>query len=188
MNSIIPLILKLDAGGLPVEWVSWQNAVTLYARERVRWEAGEARFTIRGGARPDGTPSSMEINSIIAVQDRTSKRGRRAPPLTNRALFERDGYLCMYCGRKHRAGELSRDHVFPVARGGRNVWTNVLTACKSCNGLKDDRTPEEAGMLPLGCPYEPDRARYLLLVASGRVTGCQQAFLESMAKTGRVPH
>lgn len=188
MSSIIPPILKLDAGGLPVEWVSWQDAVTLYARERVRWEAGEARFTIRGGARPDGTPSSMEINSIIAVQDRKAKRGRRAPPLTNRALFERDGHLCMYCGRKHRAGELSRDHVFPVARGGQNIWTNVLTACKFCNCRKDDRTPEEAGMLPLALPYEPDHARYLLLIASGRVTGCQQAFLESMAKTGRVPH
>ena len=45
----IPVILKLDAGGLPVGWIHWQTAVTLYARKRVCWEAGEERFPIAGG-------------------------------------------------------------------------------------------------------------------------------------------
>jgi Restriction endonuclease len=107
---------------------------------------------------------------------------RPTPPLTNAALFERDGHLCMYCGRHHRHRDLSRDHVLPVSRGGRDTWDNVLTACRACNGRKDNRTPEEAGMLPLGLPYTPDHAAYLLLMGSGRVTGCQQAFLASMAK------
>ena len=36
---MIPHILKLDTGGLPVGWITWQSAVTLYSRERVVWEA-----------------------------------------------------------------------------------------------------------------------------------------------------
>jgi 5-methylcytosine-specific restriction endonuclease McrA len=179
--SLIPHILKLDVAGLPVEWVSWQTAATIYARDRVRWEAGEARFTIFGGIRCDGSQSQLEINSIIAVKDKSGRYRRGVPPLTNRALFQRDGYLCMYCGRKFCAKELTREHVVPMSRGGRDVWTNVLTACVRCNHTKDARTPQEADMLPIGVPYEPDMARYLLLIASGRVTGCQQAFLEKLA-------
>jgi 5-methylcytosine-specific restriction endonuclease McrA len=183
--TMIPQILKLDVAGLPIEWVSWQTAATIYARDRVRWEAGEARFVLHGGTRCDGTQSVLSINSIIAVRDKSGKYHRAVPPLTNRALFQRDGYLCMYCGRKHGSRELTREHVLPVSRGGRDCWTNVLTACVSCNHRKNDRTPEEAGMLPIGLPYEPDMARYLLLIASGRVTGCQQAFLEKLAKRGQ---
>lgn len=179
--TMIPPILKLDVAGMPVAWMPWQAAATLYARNRVRWEAGEARFTIRGGTQFDGTQSSMEINSIIAVRDKSGRYRRGVPPLTNRALFERDGHLCMYCGRKFSAKDLTRDHVVPISRGGKDVWSNVLTADRGCNHRKDARTPEEAGMKPLAVPYEPDMARYLLLIASGRVTCCQQAFLEKLA-------
>lgn len=186
--DVIPPILKLDAGGMPIEWLHWQEAVTLYARERVTWEAGETRFTIRGGTRGDGSTSLLEINSIIAVRSHRTRPVRRVPPLTNSALFRRDGFLCMYCGNRFRAADLSRDHVTPTGQGGRDVWTNVLTACRRCNRIKDCRTPEQAGMLPLALPYVPDHARYLLLIASGRVTGCQQAFLEAMSKTRRAPH
>lgn len=183
--NMIPPILKLDAAGMPIEWLHWQDAVTLYARDRVNWEAGETRFTIRGGQRCDGYMSSIDVNSIIAVDSCKSKKARRVPPLTNAALFRRDGYLCMYCGNKFLVADLSRDHVHPVGRGGKDIWKNVLTACRRCNRVKDCRTPEEAGMLPLALPYEPDHARYLLLIASGRVTGCQQMFLEALSKTGR---
>jgi hypothetical protein len=50
----IPPILKLTSGGLPLAWVSWQEAAGLYARDRVRWEAGEVGFDVHGGRREDG--------------------------------------------------------------------------------------------------------------------------------------
>ncbi len=71
---MIPSILKLDAGGLPVGWIRWQSAVTLYARKRVCWEAGAERFRISGGlSSVTGQRSSVEIGSIIAVADRARK-------------------------------------------------------------------------------------------------------------------
>ena len=35
-----PRVLRLNVSGQPVEWVSWQDAVCLYARELVVWTLG----------------------------------------------------------------------------------------------------------------------------------------------------
>jgi 5-methylcytosine-specific restriction endonuclease McrA len=179
---MIPQVLKLDVSGCPVEWVNWQIAATLYARQRVKWEAGDARFTLRGGNRDDGSRSSMTINSIIAVQDRSRRFEHRHIPLTNRTLFQRDRHICLYCGGRFNTKDLTRDHVVPASRGGKDVWSNVATACRSCNQRKDAKTPEEARMPLLAVPYRPDPASYLLLIASGRrITACQASWLESFA-------
>lgn len=79
--------------------------------------------------------------------------------VTNTFLFARDGYRCQFCGRpggelRHREC-LTRDHLIPLSRGGTNEWTNVVTACSSCNTRKGNRLPEECGMQPLHAPLEP---------------------------------
>jgi len=67
-------------------------------------------------------------------------------------LFRRDNYTCVYCGNKKN---LTVDHVMPKSRGGQNTWLNLVTCCSHCNRVKDNRTPEEAGMKFLKQPYEP---------------------------------
>lgn len=52
-------------------------------------------------------------------------------------------YRCVYCPpdckdclrKKH---QLTRDHLTPVSRGGRDTIDNVVPACRSCNGRKQD--------------------------------------------------
>lgn len=178
----IPAILKVDAGGLPVSWIHWHVAVTLYARERVRWEAGERRFLIRGGLNArTGCESRTEIGSIIAVTDQSRRHIRGVPLLTNRTLFQRDRNLCLYCGRQFGAHLLTRDHIIPASRGGRSAWENCVTACRHCNQRKDDRTPEEAGMRLLAVPYTPNRAEYLIL-SNRRILADQMEFLLAHAQ------
>ena len=79
--------------------------------------------------------------------------------VTNTFLFARDGYRCQYCGRASyelRPREsLTRDHVVPISRGGLNVWTNVVTACSSCNTRKANHLTVECGMHLLHPPVEP---------------------------------
>jgi 5-methylcytosine-specific restriction endonuclease McrA len=79
--------------------------------------------------------------------------------VTNTFLFARDDYRCQFCGRTQhelKAREcLTRDHLVPLSRGGSNAWSNVLTACSSCNTRKGNLLPEEAGMHPLRAPHEP---------------------------------
>lgn len=176
-------ILKLDIGGMPVGWIRWQTAATLYARDCVRWETGEERFVIRGGINArTGLTSELRVSSIIAVADRTRRfAGDNAPLLTNRTLFQRDRNLCLYCGRQYSAGDLTRDHVMPASRGGASVWENCVTACRGCNQRKDDRTPEEAGMKLLAVPYIPNLAEYLIL-SNRRILADQMQFLLAYAR------
>lgn len=179
---MIPSILKLDVGGLPVAWIRWQTAVTLYARERVCWEAGAERFVIRGGVNAaTGRRSSLRIGSIIAVADRSRRFEGNAPLLTNRTLFQRDRNLCLYCGRQFSSRELTRDHVIPVSRGGESVWENCVTACRACNQRKDNRTPEQARMKLLAVPYTPNLAEYLIL-SNRRILADQMEFLLAFSR------
>lgn len=67
-------------------------------------------------------------------------------------LFRRDDYQCGYCGSKKN---LTVDHIIPKSRGGQNTWLNLVTCCSHCNRVKDNKTPEEAGMKLLKKPYEP---------------------------------
>lgn len=51
-------------------------------------------------------------------------------------VFKRDGFTCLYCGRKPPTVTLEIDHVVAVANGGTNAPQNLATACSDCNGGK----------------------------------------------------
>ncbi|MEM7080685.1 MAG: HNH endonuclease [Pseudomonadota bacterium] len=174
----IPRILRLNVAGAPVDWVSWQDAVCLYAREIVVWTIGDPVLRIRGGhSRVDGSSSCVDIHSIIACDGRVVSKEDLTPPLTNRALFGRDRNVCLYCGKSFQDGDLTRDHVVPVSKGGRDQWDNVVAACKRCNHFKGSRLLEQCSMELLALPYVPNFAEYLALINSGRILGDQMDFL-----------
>ena len=179
----LPLILRLDVTGQPVNWVPWQEAVCLYARNRIAWTAGEHIFPLHGGiSRLTGETSLIEVNSIIAVKgENRSHFNSIIPPLNNVELFRRDHHICLYCGRTMKVSQLTRDHVKPLSRGGRNHWLNVVTACKRCNTRKASKTPEQAGMPLLAVPYTPNVAEYLVL-HNRRILGDQMQFLKMQFK------
>ena len=175
----IPRILRLNIAGHPVDWISWQDAVCLYAREIVIWTLGDAILNIRGGhSRFDGSQSHIEIHSIVACDGRVVPPAKGVPPLTNEALFRRDLNVCLYCGNTFPDGELTRDHIVPTSRRGLDVWDNVVAACKRCNHHKGNRLLEECGMELMALPYTPNFAEYLALTNSGRILGDQMAFLK----------
>lgn len=174
-----PLILRLDVVGKPVSWVPWQIAACLYSRKRVAWTAGVREFVFYGGmSRLTGSRSQLSINSIIAVKGICARYSRHevTPPLSNRELFIRDSFLCMYCGKPFQSRLLTRDHIIPMSRGGTDIWPNVVTACRSCNTTKGCRTPEEAAMPILAVPYVPNWAEYLAL-CNRKILADQMEFL-----------
>lgn len=77
---------------------------------------------------------------------------RRTMTATKRNILIRDNFTCQYCGSKKN---LTIDHILPVSRGGENTWKNMVAACNSCNNVKADRTPEEAGMVLAKKPFIP---------------------------------
>lgn len=62
-----------------------------------------------------------------------------------RLMFESHGNSCYYCQKilDTSKREATVDHATPLARGGKNVITNCVPACLSCNASKGDRTEQE---------------------------------------------
>ncbi|KAB2899575.1 MAG: HNH endonuclease [Dokdonella sp.] len=173
-------LLSLDAGGRILDWMSWQDAACLYVRGAVAWTIGEPCLTIRGGLNQrSGLRSTLDLHPIIASTGHARARGLDpAPALTNAALFARDRMTCLYCGERYLRGELTRDHVVPVSRGGRDSWVNVVTACWACNVRKGNRTPQQAGMPLLAIPYRPSWVEHLIL-SNRNILADQMDFLVS---------
>ena len=175
----LPLVLQLDIAGNPQCWINYEKAAYYYTKDLVAWKPGAKDFTLHGGINEaTGNQSLLTMETIIAIKGKTSRRGdvMNKVPLTNRTLFRRDQHLCAYCGTEYSPSDLSRDHIVPTSKNGPDIWMNVVTACYSCNKLKDDRTPEEAGMELLYVPYVPNRAEYLIL-QNRKILADQMEFL-----------
>lgn len=63
--------------------------------------------------------------------------------ITLEKLYERDGGTCWLCGKQcdYSADPNSNeypsiDHVFPIAKGGKDEWSNIRLAHRICNTLK----------------------------------------------------
>jgi 5-methylcytosine-specific restriction endonuclease McrA len=91
----------------------------------------------------NGNPLRSQV-----LADRAKKVELRNPMIL-KAVRDRDGDWCRYCGHKvnwnDRRGTYGAtyDHVVPGLLAGAE---NLVVACRSCNSAKRDRTPEEAGL------------------------------------------
>ncbi len=106
------------------------------------------------------TPSVRFPKPSVIRLARAVHRPRPKLRLSRRAVFRRDGYRCQYCGRD--SAHLTLDHVIPRSRGGKHIWTNLVSACAACNRRKGGKTLDEARMKLLSRPVEP-RATFMNL-------------------------
>jgi hypothetical protein len=181
-------VLQLDISGRPQAWVSAQEAAVLYASDGVAWTLGRAFRILRGGIqRATGRQSQIEVHPIIAVRGVVPSRAwRQEPALTNPKLFVRDRHVCAYCGGRFAFDHLTREHVVPTSRGGRDTWMNCITACRHCNGRKGNRLPEEARMQLLYLPYVPSLHEDMILRGRRIVADQMQFLLASVPRSSRL--
>lgn len=66
--------------------------------------------------------------------------------VTDREIFERDGWICRLCGdpvlpfiKGKHPRQATIDHIVPVSRGGEHVASNLQLAHLGCNSAKRDR-------------------------------------------------
>lgn len=181
-------VLALDVGGIPRQWLSFEQAILYQAKNQVAWSLGDTVATFRGGIQKDGTESILETPSIIAIRGgegfNPSKLGRVV--LTNKTLFGRDRHVCAYCGGHFNPNHLSRDHIMPVSKGGENKWMNVVTSCKKCNSIKSDKTLKQAGLELLYIPYEPNHYEHMILLNRGILADQMEYLKTGVPKHSRV--
>jgi 5-methylcytosine-specific restriction endonuclease McrA len=181
-------VLQLDVSGRPQAWISPKEAAVLYASDAVAWTLGQACRVLRGGIqRATGLQSRIELHPIVAVRGAIPSRAwRQTPALANAKLFARDRHVCAYCGGSFAFDELTREHIVPVSRGGRDSWMNCITACRACNGRKGNRLPEEARMSLLYLPYVPSLHEDMIL-RGRRILADQMDFLlASVPRSSRL--
>ena len=73
---------------------------------------------------------------LAAVQSKCNKSAEPRKPLSKKTrfdVFKRDGFKCQYCGMNPPQVTLEVDHIVPVVAGGKNIMSNLLTACFDCN-------------------------------------------------------
>lgn len=108
---------------------------------------------------------AVRIPMIIRIFKYVRAYGRSLH-YSNRFVWERDEYVCQYCGIKITSkADLTTDHVFPESRGGKTTYENMATCCRSCNAKKDNKTCEEAHMWPARKPFRPQMSRSMARVA-----------------------
>lgn len=140
--------LVLNVTYEPINVISENRAIVLILQ-------GKAESVLDTDRICSSTNEVIMFPSVIKLTYLANVPRMRQVPLSRRALFQRDNSTCQYCGDK--PAKLEVEHVVPRAQGGRNVWTNVVTACRRCNAHKRDRTPEQAGMTLRQKPFAPSR-------------------------------
>jgi len=79
----------------------------------------------------------------------------RTPRSTKYNVFNRDNGICQYTGKYVSRGKGNVDHILPVSRGGKNVWSNMVWCDATVNSKKGSKLPHEAGLRLIKKPREP---------------------------------
>src|SRR5438046_231799 len=132
--------LALNASFEPLTMVPVRRALRLVIDGKAEIVETDPARTVRSASLSMPRPVVIRLTKYVHVP----RRFRRQ--VTNTFLFARDHYRCQYCGRsvvelKPREA-LTRDHLIPISRGGTNEWTNVVTACSTCNTRKANHFPQ----------------------------------------------
>lgn len=136
--------LVLNASHRPLAVVSARRAVVLVLKDK-------AEVLVSNGMVFRSEHRAIEAPSVVRLRYFVKVPFRAQAPLTRRAVFARDGWLCQYCG----APAENLDHVVPRSKGGLHIWENVVAACRRCNSRKENRPPEDAGLRLTRRPFAP---------------------------------
>lgn len=92
----------------------------------------------------------QDIARITNQKSRASSTGQAI----KKAVHDRDGGVCQYCGNEAPAGRRVLDHIYPAFFGGKSRPHNLVTACCSCNSKKGRSVwiPRNFDQITIGLP------------------------------------
>ena len=171
------MILLLNASYEPLSVVSQRRALSLILKGRVDPACDDA-------IEIHGVTTTLKIPTVIRLR-RYINVPRRGVRWSRKAVLQRDGFTCAYCGVQPGIKQSGRllshrdftvDHILPISRGGKNTWSNTVCACASCNQRKGNRRPNEVN---LKLRWEPKTPRTNYLIASGNVPAAWKIYLRT---------
>ena len=117
-----------DGNFLPTKWTDWIALPVRDCDQSVKTSHGPVRVP------------------TVIVAANYAKIPLRRPRFGARGIWERDGGVCQYTGRKLSPKEGNIDHIVPRSRGGKTSWENCVLADRVVNSRKADRLPQEVGL------------------------------------------
>ena len=145
-------VLVLNQNYQPLNICSVRRAIVLMGR-------GKAELIINGRGEIRSSSAAFPMPSVVRLYYMVKKPMVKRR-LSRQALFYRDNFTCQYCGISTR--KLTIDHIQPRSRNGKHVWENVVSACRTCNHNKAEKTPGEAQMTLLRKPLAPKPNPYYI--------------------------
>lgn len=170
MNPKNSKCLVLNADYTPLTIIDWKKAIIWSMRQE---RGSSMSIEIIDFYKNDYIVGTSNKKYPIPAVAKTSKYLRinsYRVKFSRKNLFIRDNYRCQYCGSQKSLNELTYDHVVPKSawdynHGSPTSWTNIVTACISCNRKKRNRTPKQANMPLQNLPIIPNKSvKYLPIV------------------------
>ena len=84
------------------------------------------------------------------------------------AIYNRDGGVCQYTGKKVDRHSATVDHVVPRSKGGEDSWTNLVLCSKEVNAKKGNRMNSELGLKLLKQPVIPQPVPMYALIKDAK--------------------
>ena len=144
----------------------------------VRWDEW-LKLPIRDEDNSVNTPRGAVRVPTVIVAANYAKVPICRPRFGAHGIWERDGGVCQYTGRKLARHEGNIDHVIPRSRGGASSWENCVLSHRSVNERKADRLPQEVGLRLLRNPTVPRPVPVSALIRNVHAVGDWQRFLVS---------
>lgn len=144
-------VLVLNQDFQPISVCTVQRGFLLVFLNKAELLTKVAQESLRTVTKQFPMPSVIKLRNYVHIP-------YKGVVLTRQNIFKRDGFECKYCGNEE---DLTIDHIIPRSKNGKSTWKNLVTACKSCNSIKGDYTPEEAGMNLMAEPFKPSYVLFL---------------------------
>lgn len=158
--------LLLNVDYTPITLISWKRAMVWYFKYEQNNDYGIDILDFYKNDHILGASNKKFPIPAITKTKRYFHVHNEKVIFSRKNIFIRDDYTCQYCNKKFDYRDLTYDHVIPKSSWPYSTtstcWTNIVTACVSCNNKKGNRTPKEANMPLSKNPIRPEkRLRYL---------------------------
>lgn len=141
------LVLNADAqplSHLPLSTIEWQEAIKYMVLDKAHVLSYYDDWVVRSEKWSTNVPAIIMLREYM--------KPKTAVRFSKMNVFLRDSYVCQYCEKPLTKTTATLDHVLPVSKGGKSIWTNCVAACHFCNSHKSNHTH----MKPISKPYKPD--------------------------------
>jgi len=154
--------LVLNADYSPMGIISWKRALIWSMRHETDTSIGVEVIDFYKDDYIMGTHNKRYPIPAVVKTAKYFRIHNEQVNFSRKNIFLRDDYTCQYCNKQKEIAVLTYDHVVPKSQwdyeqGSPTCWTNIVTACVSCNRKKGNKTPKQANMPLQNLPIAPKK-------------------------------